>query len=254
MKDQSSQKKIIIVLAVIIGLCLLVILLLFLTNRFRGGNTPIASVEEPQEAAVDATPADDIIPVSDITAQEDSMNAYDQNSVEDAIITDKVPPSDNTSTFTTTEPASGKSVIGDSGLDNVDLPFVLSKVKDVSTYDEVHTVISGYWLFDTDKFVGFIYQDGVPWISYGLLRTTMQVDGQVITAKRISDHEVELTIKVQAQEETMVHEAKPERTEVVRVDFSNYNDNRLNISVVGLYDNAWNTYEFGAGMLEDLLK
>ena len=257
MKNLTSQSKIIVILSVILTLCLLIILVLVF-NGGRGADTQLASLDVQQEAS-EMNLDDDTIPVNETntrevegnkehTLQRDGKDTNEYAIPAENRNTSKQPSSPVSSTSSPPEKA-----VGDSGMDSINLPVVISKINDVPSYGELHTIISGFWTFEGDKFVGFVYQDdSKPSISYGLLHTAFQVDGVVIAASSVGDKEVELTILIPAMEETMVHEAKPERTEIVRIDFSNYYDGRLNISVVGLYDSEWKTYEFGAGMLEDL--
>lgn len=154
----------------------------------------------------------------------------------------------NMTSDSSTDP--GDHQIGDSGLDNTDLSALITALPDKEALAEMHSVFSGYWT-SGDLFVGFVYTDDEPAIEYSLFQSSYGARGIITDTRAVSAHEAELTIYISAVPATEMDDAKPERTEIVSIDISNYNDNRLNIKIANLGDGEWHTYEYGGGSLED---
>ena len=156
-----------------------------------------------------------------------------------------VTPADNTPEPDDTPP------IGDSGMDSTDVPALFTALPNKEALDELFSLFCGYWT-SGDLFVGFFfYENGAAGIEYGLHQSGFGAKGEVIDVLLMDPHEAEFIIRIPATPATEMDEAKPERTESVSIDISNYNDGRLNIQIDNLGGGSWNTYEFGGSTLKD---
>jgi len=160
---------------------------------------------------------------------------------------DNTPTGDNSTPGTSSADPSGTSDTGnsqngDNGMDGTDLSALIAALPGKEALDEIHSIFLGCWT-SGDLFVGFIYKDGVPGIDYGLFQTSFGAGGKITDACAVSAHEATLTIFIPAVPATEMDDAKPERSETVYIDISNYNDNRLNIKIENLGSGEWNTYE-----------
>ncbi|MCL2486043.1 MAG: hypothetical protein FWE86_00395 [Oscillospiraceae bacterium] len=144
--------------------------------------------------------------------------------------------------------------IGDSGMDSVDLADLFAALPDKEALDEIFSLFCGYWT-SGDLFVGFFfYENGAPGIEYGLYQTGFGARGEVVDIMGVDPHESWFVIRIPATPATEIDEAKPERTETVGIEISNYGNNRLNIKVDSLDNGNWHTYEFGGSTLADAYK
>jgi len=143
--------------------------------------------------------------------------------------------------------ASVNSQTGDNGLDETDLPALIAKLPANDVLDEIHSLFSGYWIVGSELFVGFIYENDAAAIDYGIYQTSFGECGKITEANAVSAKEFTLSIHIPAKPATDMDDAKPERTEMVYIDISNYNDNRLNIKI----GDEWRTYEYGGGSIEE---
>ena len=141
--------------------------------------------------------------------------------------------------------------VGDSGLDSTDISALISALPNPEALIELHSLFSGYWISGNEPFVGFIYIDGVPGIDYGLYRSSFGVSGKIIDSRAISANEAELTILIPAMPETAMNDATPERTEIVSIDISNFDDNRLNIKIESLGNGEWYSYKWSGNTLAE---
>ena len=115
---------------------------------------------------------------------------------------------------------------------------------------KIHSGFLGYWT-SGDLFVGFIVIDGELGIEYGLYQTSFGARGKITDSWAPTPHEMGLPILIPASAATEMDDAKPERTETISIDISNYFDKRLNIKIEDLGDGEWHTYEFGGSSLAD---
>ena len=223
MENKSSSKsKIAIIIAIIVVAIVLLLLIVI-----------IPAVGGEEEA-----------PPADVITEDDSAADVE----EPAEIEGTIEPEDVTGPEDVTEP--DDSAIGDSGLDATDLPALISALPDTAALKELHSTFMGYWISGNEPFVGLIYIDDVPGIDYGLYRSSFGVSGKIIDAHAVSATEAEFTILIPAMPETAMNDATPERTEIVSIDISNYNDQRLNFKTEGLAGGAWQTYEYGGATFE----
>ena len=144
----------------------------------------------------------------------------------------------------------GNSQIGDNGMDDTDLSALIAALPDKEALKEINAIFSGYWT-SGDLFVGFVYIDGVPGIDYGLFETSYGARGKITDARAVSAHEAELSVFIPANPATEMDDTTPERTDIIYIDISNYNDNRLNVKTPNLGGGEWHTYEYGGGSLDD---
>jgi cytoskeletal protein RodZ len=217
MKKSSFKKRI---LLIIIAVAVVAVVIVFVVIPAIGGNNNQPSVDESTTDVSSTAP--------------DTSGAPDTSEAEND---------------TTTAP--DNSQIGDSGMDDTDLPALIAKLPDKEALAEIHSLFSGFWT-SGDKFVGFIYLDDGPAIYYGLYETSFGNQGKIIDSSATGTNTITLTIKIPAVPASeMEPDGIPEKTETISIDISNYNDNRLNIKIANLGDGEWSTYEYGGGSIED---
>ena len=148
---------------------------------------------------------------------------------------------------------SGNSQLGDGGTDETDLTSLLAALPGKEALEEMHSLFSGYWTAD-NNFVGFIFVDGIPVIDYGLFQSSYGARGEIVDSRGVSPTEAELKVFIEAVPETAMNDAMPERTDIILVDISNYDNNRLNIKLDNLAGGEWLTYEYGGSSIEEAFK
>jgi len=125
----------------------------------------------------------------------------------------------------------------------------------LSDYDSVEfffVTLNGYWTFN-NQFFAFTSNGGKHFVEYGLWATSFGVRGEIKDAKVIGENTFSLTLFISAVPADEMSDAKPERTEIVYVDVSNYKkENRLNVKLDNntIGDGKWRTYEYGGITLE----
>jgi len=112
--------------------------------------------------------------------------------------------------------------------------------------------LEGYWVSGS-QFVGFSRAGRDLTFEYGLLQSGFGVSGQVTGANVSGNNAFSLELFIEAREATEMDEARPERTETVYVDISNYGmDNRINVKIQNLGDGEWHTYNFSGRHLMEV--
>jgi len=142
------------------------------------------------------------------------------------------------------------SQVGDSGMDSIDMTYLIAVLPDEEALGGIHTQLIGFWVSD-NRFVGFTYADDALAIEYGLFQTGFGVQGKIIDARAVSVTEAQFTILIPAVPASEMNEARPERTATVTIDISNFRNNRLNVKIVELESGEWLTYGFGGSTLEE---
>ena len=126
----------------------------------------------------------------------------------------------------------------------------------VSDYEQVEIFfdqLDGYWTFD-NYFFAFTNKDGKHFVEYGLWAASFGVRGDIKDTKFTGENAFSLTIFIPAKSADEMNDARPERTETVYIDISNWKkENRLNVKLDNetIGDNQWHTYEYGGTTLEE---
>ena len=131
---------------------------------------------------------------------------------------------------------------------------ITDAVKNISSHESLQfvlTTLNGDWFFD-NQFAAFTSVVDKQFVEYGLYATSYSVRGEVMDAKTTGENSFSLTIFVPAVPANEMDEARPEKTETIYVDISNFKkDSRLNLKIDALGDGEWHTYgktfEFGQG-------
>jgi len=112
--------------------------------------------------------------------------------------------------------------------------------------------LEGYWLSGS-QFIGFSRAGRDLTFEYGLLQSGFGVSGQVTDAKSSGNNAFSIELFIEARPATEMDEARPERTETVYIDVSNYGmDKRINVKIQNLGDGEWQTYTFSGRYLEEV--
>jgi len=132
-----------------------------------------------------------------------------------------------------------------------DLVSAVKKLPDKQALDFICNELSGYWTSD-NQFLAFINSDEYQMIEYGLYQTSYSVNSEIKASDISGENSFSLTIFIPATPPTGMDEARPERTEKIYIDVSNYHiDNRINIKIENLGDGQWHTYEYGGKSLSE---
>ena len=223
----STKAKIAAGISIVAAVCLVVVLLVILFGGGAGNTAPDVDDLTPGAAAADS-----------ITSEPEPG---DQD-------TDPAGASETTDGQT----APGGQTTGDPGLDGIDLSAAIAKLPGNEALDEVYAVFHGYWITDDYPFVGFVYMDGVPGIDYGLFQTSFKAGGKVTDSQATGEYEMTLILFVPAAPATVMDAARPERTEKVFIDASDFNQhNTMKIKIENLGDGGWHDYKYGGAIIEE---
>ena len=129
----------------------------------------------------------------------------------------------------------------------------------VSDYDQVRsyfTDIKGYWT-SGNLFFAFKNKEGKHFIEYGLYGASYGETGEIKDAEVTGTNAFCLTVLIAAVPANAMNDGRPERTETVCIDVSNFEkENRLNVKLDNNYigGREWHTYEYGGVSLEEAYK
>ena len=136
------------------------------------------------------------------------------------------------------------------------LDSAVKNLPDEAAIDFIFAELGGYWT-SNNLFVAFVTQSGKPAIKYGIYGTSYGETGEIKGAEVTGTNTFCLTILIAATPANEMDGARPERTETVCVDVSNFEkENRLNIKVdnSSIGGKQWRTYEYGGPTLEEAFK
>ena len=132
---------------------------------------------------------------------------------------------------------------------------LLENISDYNQLEFFFITLAGYWTSD-NMFFAFINKDNNHFVEYGLYRTSYGEYGEIKDAKVTGTNTFKLTILIPLKPKDEMSDEKPERTEEIYVDISNYKkENRLNIKIDNnICNKQWCTYEYGGISLEKAFK
>jgi len=132
-----------------------------------------------------------------------------------------------------------------------DLVSAVKKLPDQKSLDFICTELNGYWTSD-NNFLAFVSSNDYWLIEYGLYQASYSISSEIKEANIAGENSFSLTIFIPATPPTEVDDAKPERTETIYIDVSNFHlDGRINAKIENLGDGEWHTYEYGGKSLTD---
>jgi hypothetical protein len=112
--------------------------------------------------------------------------------------------------------------------------------------------LSGYWTAADGLFVAFVYQDGIPGMTYGVWESEGAGFGELADGIATGEYTADLTIRFPATEATEMDDAKPEKVVTVTVDISGLDqDGKINIQVDGHGNGEMFTYAYGGATSEE---
>jgi len=129
----------------------------------------------------------------------------------------------------------------------------------VSDYDQIEsyfTTIKGYWT-SGNLFFAFKNNDDKHFIEYGLYGASYGETGEIKDAEVTGTNAFCLSVLIAATPANEMDGARPERTETVCIDVSNFEkENRLNVKIdnSNIGGKEWQTYEYGGSTLEEAYK
>jgi len=132
-----------------------------------------------------------------------------------------------------------------------DLDNALKNISDYDSLEFILVTLNGYWTFD-NQFLAFTSSDSKQFTEYGLHATSYSVRGEIKNAKIVGENSFSLDIFIPAVSATEMDDARPEKTETIYVDISNFKqDGRITAKIENLGDGEWHTYEYGGKTLQE---
>jgi hypothetical protein len=133
-----------------------------------------------------------------------------------------------------------------------DLSDTIANLPRSDAADIIWHRLSGYWTATDNLFVGFVYQDGIPGIEYGVWESEGRGFGEFIGADKTGEYTAGLIIRFPATEANEIYDARPETTAVVFVDVSGLdNDGKINIKIENQGSGDYYTYAYGGASAEE---
>ncbi|MCL2632562.1 MAG: sigma-70 family RNA polymerase sigma factor, partial [Coriobacteriia bacterium] len=114
--------------------------------------------------------------------------------------------------------------------------------------DALFGVLEGYWVSDSEFFVGFVHLQGEPAIVYGLFQTEFGRSGRIVDRYATGRYEAVLVIGIADDlEPSSSDEAPTERTEAVYIDVSDLiHSGEIQVRVDAISNGEWQTFEYGS--------
>jgi hypothetical protein len=133
-----------------------------------------------------------------------------------------------------------------------DLSGAIANLPRSDAADTIWNRLNGYWTATDNLFAGFVYQDGIPCITYGVWESEGLGLGELAGGTATGEYPAELTIRFPATEATAMDDARPERTVTVSVDTGGLDqDGKINIKIEGHGSGDWHTYAYGGATSDE---
>lgn len=134
-----------------------------------------------------------------------------------------------------------------------DLSGAISNLPRSDAVDIIWNRLNGYWTATQDLFIGFVWQDGIPGIDYGVWESEGIGFGEFTNADRMDEYSAALTFLFPAKEATEMDDARPESTVTVFIDVSGLDqDGKINIKIENHGSGEWYTYAYGGSTAEEV--
>ncbi|MDR1961163.1 MAG: hypothetical protein LBQ16_02640 [Gracilibacteraceae bacterium] len=118
--------------------------------------------------------------------------------------------------------------------------------------DNIWHRLYGYWTAADNLFVGFVYRDGIPCVTYGVWETEGRGFGEFAGGVPMGDYEAALTVRFPATEANEIYDARPESMVTVFIEVSGLdNDGKINIKIKSHGDGEYYTYAYGGATSEE---
>ena len=263
-KKMSLTAKIILSISSLVAVGFVAVLAVMMVTG-GGKNNPSSSddpaleissgtISEPGDSSIPAESSQ--TPISSETSEPSSMSSSAVSS-QTPISSETSDPGDSSipaESSQTTLPGSSSS--GDTVYNNNNLSTAVADIPQKEALNEIYILLEGYWITESDPFVGFFKNaNGDHEIEYGLFHTSFGARGKIIDGRATGTNEATLIVYIPAVPETEMDAPQPERTEKIRIDISGLNqsgDTTIKVKIENPDISGWHTYK-PSGMNMDFI-